>query len=144
MSKKRNTEFLEAYIAFEAICTEKFGLRNGGATEYINNLIRYTGAPKRDSILPKLVSYRNIRNRMAHENGALTKIKDIGASDVRWLKKFTKLVVRKKDPVSIAMLKASRGSSKKHWLTNTLIALIACAIIAVIVLVITDVISLPF
>ena len=127
MSKKRNTEFLEAYIAFESVCSEKFGLKNGGATEYIKILIKEFDAPKRDHILPKLVSYRNIRNRMAHENGALSKIKDIDASDVRWLKKFTKLVIRKKDPVSLYAEKNGKHS-KLRGLITAVTAIIICAI----------------
>ena len=136
MSKKRNTDFLEAYVAFETVCSDKFGLRVGGATEYINRLIRETGAPKRDSTLPKLVSYRNIRNRMAHEHGALAKIKDIGASDVRWLKDFTKRVAKGKDPVSVCESKKGKNSKFRSVL-NVLIAIVACVAIAVAVLVIT-------
>ena len=133
MSRKHNTEFLEAYVAFEAVCSRKYGTR-GGATEYINHLIQYTGAPKREIILPKLVSYRNIRNRIAHEQGALSKIKDIGASDVRWLKSFTKQVAKGKDPISVYENKKGKNT-KLHGVLKATIAIIICiaAIVAVLV-----------
>lgn len=140
MSKKRNAEFLEAYVAFEAICSEKFGLKSGGATEYINVLIKDRGAPKRDSILPKLVSYRNIRNRIAHEKGALAKIKDIDASDVRWLKKFTKSILRGKDPVSVFAEKNTKRTN--HGGLITVIVIIAVCAIAFIALLASGIITL--
>ena len=132
MSKKRNTEFLEAYVAFETVCSEKFGLRSGGATEYINRLIKYTGAPERDSVLPKLVNYRNIRNRMAHENGALAKINDIDSSDVRWLKKFAKKIVRKKDPISLYERKGKNFKLRKF--IGVLVTILACIAATVVAL----------
>ena len=136
MSRKQNTEFLEAYVAFEAVCSKKYGTR-GGATEYINCLIRYTGAPKREIILPKLVSYRNIRNRIAHEHGALSKIKDIGASDVRWLKSFTKSVAKGKDPVSVFESKKGKNAKVRSAI-NVGIAVIACIAVAVAVFIIAS------
>ena len=117
MRKKKNTEFLEAYVEFETVCCGMFGSRSGGATEYINILIKEHSIPKRESILPKLVSYRNIRNRMAHEEGALSKIKEIDASDVRWLEKFAKSVSRQKDPVSIYIERTSKKSKLSGLLT---------------------------
>ena len=141
MSKRRNTEFLEAYVAFEAICSEKFGLRSGGATEYINVLIKEHGVPKRDTILPKLVNYRNIRNRMAHEGGALSKIKEIDASDVRWLEKFTKSISRKKDPVSIYFDKISKKSTFSGLIT-AIFVIGGCAVVALIALLASGIITL--
>lgn len=133
MSKKRNTEFLEAYVAFETICCEKFGMRSGGATEYINILIKEHGAPKRDTVLPKLVNYRNIRNRMAHEEGALSKIKEIDASDVRWLEKFAKSVSRQKDPVSVYIERTSK-KSKLSGLLTAITVIVGSAVVAFIAL----------
>ena len=141
MRKKKNTEFLEAYVEFETVCCGMFGSRSGGATEYINILIKEHSIPKRESILPKLVSYRNIRNRMAHENGALSKIKEIDASDIRWLKKFTQSISHKKDPVSFYMKKNSKRSKFGGFIT-AIAVILGLAAIAFIALLASGTISL--
>ena len=77
MSNKFNTLFLNSYLELDKVCCLKFGVVTGGVTEYINRLINARFAPDRDEVLPRLVRYRNIRNRMAHEAGALTDIDEI-------------------------------------------------------------------
>lgn len=133
MSKKFNTAFLEAYIELEIACNAMFGLKRGGVTEYINRLINAKSSPDRDEILPKLVMYRNIRNRIAHEEGAISTINDLAKADVTWIKSFKKLVDKKKDPLSLFYQKARRYErgrvASKVGVVLLVVAVIAAAVI---------------
>lgn len=106
MSKKLNVNFLNEYIELDNLCSKKFGIQHGGVTEYINRLINARFAPGRDDVLPSLVKYRNLRNRMVHESGELEGQDEVTKQDVRWLQSFKSSVSRKRDPISLYLRKA--------------------------------------
>ena len=110
MSKKINTDFLTAYIELEASCNVLLGTRRGGVTEYINRLMGLRSAPNREDILPKLINYRNIRNRIAHENGALSNLKIVDKGDIRWIKDFAKKIQKRRDPISLYVKSCEKGN----------------------------------
>ena len=106
MANKTNTAFLNSFIELDKICNLKFGTVSGGVTEYINRLINARFAPGRDEVVARLVKYRNIRNRIAHEEGALDSIKEINKLDLRWLDSFKRDLNKKRDPISVYLRKA--------------------------------------
>ncbi len=108
MGLKSNTNFLNAYIELDKVCCEQFGVSRGGVTEYINRLIEMRYAPDRNEVLPKLVNYRNLRNRMAHDEGALKNISNIAKADVVWLSHLAKNIAKGKDPISRYLKRAKR------------------------------------
>ena len=111
MSKKINEVFLSEYIELDKNCCEKFGTSTGGVTEYINRLNNARFAPGRDDVLPRLVRYRNTRNKMAHEVGALTKSEEITKADVKWIRAFDK----KNDPISLYLRKARKYIRRRRF-----------------------------
>ena len=113
MGKRYNENFLGTYIELDKICCEKFGVISGGVTEYINRLNNARFAPNRDEVLPRLVRYRNLRNRFAHEPGAIRRTDDIVKDDIRWLSHFRKDVNRRRDPISRYLRKARRYALKR-------------------------------
>ncbi len=106
--KKLNEKFLNSYMELDRILCDKLGVSTGGVTEYINRLSNTRFAPRRDEVLPMLVKYRNIRNVFAHEPGALKKNDDLTKADVKWIKKFTRDLEKRKDPISAYLRKARR------------------------------------
>ena len=139
MGKKINEAFFEEYKVLENICCQKFGTDKNGVTEYITRLNNARFAPMRDELLPRLVKYRNIRNSLAHDAGALYEISDIGKTDVKWIKYFVKLLEKKKDPLSLYLRKARRHAklrkARKVIIISFLcIALAAGAAVAIITL----------
>ena len=108
MGKKSNTDFLAAYIELDTACAELLGVKRGGITEYINKLKEAKGAPQGNEVLSKLISYRKVRNKLAHEDGALNGITEIEKGDLKWIQNFTKTVSKKKDPISLYEGKADR------------------------------------
>ena len=127
MSRKLNEKFVNTYIELDKLCCEKFGVATNGVTEYINRLNNARFAPNRDEILPKLVKYRNLRNRFAHEPQALRKCDDIAKSDVKWVAKFKKNVKKKKDPISKYLKKARRFARRRKFGKVLLVLLIVVA-----------------
>ena len=115
MGRRMNETFISEYIELDKNCCEKFGITMGGVTEYINRLNNARLAPGRDEVLPRLVRYRNIRNKMAHEQGALTKSEEITKADVKWLRAFDKSVVKKSDPISLYLRKARRYVRRRRF-----------------------------
>ena len=115
MSKKINEVFLAEYIELDKNCCEKFGTNTGGVTEYINRLNNARFAPGRDDVLPRLVRYRNTRNKMAHEAGVLTKSEEITKADVKWIRAFDKSVVKKNDPISLYLRKARKYIRRRRF-----------------------------
>ncbi len=113
MSNKYNSAFLNSYIELDKVCCNKFGIVTGGITEYVNRLINARYAPEREQVLPRLVRYRNIRNRIAHEAGALQSIDEIGKSDVSWIAAFIKDIEKKRDPISLYLRKARKYAKRR-------------------------------
>ena len=114
MSKRINERFLSCYMELDKNCCDKFGVATGGTTEYINRLNNARFAPGREDALPRLVKYRNIRNKIAHELGSIRKINDISKVDIAWLKKFNKDIVRRKDPISLYLKRARRYARRRR------------------------------
>ena len=106
MSRRMNEKFMAAYIELDGLCQSKFGLREGGVTEYINRLNNARIAPRREEALPKLVRYRTIRNMIAHEVGAARRDNGITGKDISWIRRFSRNIRHKKDPVSIYLRRA--------------------------------------
>ena len=115
MSRKTNEKFLKRFLELDKVCCEKFGVATNGVTEYINRLNNARFAPKRDEVLPRLVKYRNLRNRFAHEVNAIRKNDDLRKKDVKWVVKFKKTVSKKKDPISKYLNKARRFVRRKKF-----------------------------
>ena len=108
MKRNLNVSFLEAFVRLDVLCSQKFGVKHGGVTEYINRLSNTRFAPRRDEVLPMLVKYRNIRNVFAHEATAIKKNDEISKADLTWINKFSRDLNRKKDPISKYLKKAKR------------------------------------
>lgn len=134
MGRRLNERFLSSYIELDKNCCEKFGVATGGITEYINRLNNARFAPGREEVLPRLVKYRNLRNKMAHEVGSLRKINDVTKADIKWIRKFDRDVTRRRDPIS-SYLKRARRYARRRRLKRyiTLAAAIALVIMAVVI-----------
>lgn len=108
MSNKLNLSFFNAYIQLDKTCADRLGIKQNGVSSYINKLVEMRFAPGRSDILPKLIRYRNYRNKIAHELDALSNTDEITKADLRWVRNFNKVVARKADPVSRYERKAIR------------------------------------
>ena len=128
MSRKTNEKFLNNFLELDKLCCEKFGVATNGVTEYINRLNNARFAPNRDEVLPKLVKYRNLRNRFAHEPQAIRKCDDIAKADIKWVVKFKKTVKAKKDPISKYLKKARRFARRRKLGRAVLVLLILAAL----------------
>ena len=114
MGRRLNERFLSSYIELDKECCEKFGVATGGVTEYINRLNNARFAPGREEALPRLVRYRNIRNKMAHDLGSLRKMSDVSKADVSWLKKFNRDIIKRRDPISSYLKHARRYARRRR------------------------------
>ena len=134
MKRNLNVSFLEAFVRLDVLCSQKFGVKHGGVTEYINRLINARFAPDRDEILPSLVEYRNIRNRLVHEEGELAEEGRVSKKDVEWLWDFAKSVEKKRDPLSLYLKRAHRHARLRKLRNALLITfLVAVAVAAAVV-----------
>ncbi len=134
MSRKINEKFLNAFLELDKLCCEKFGVAANGVTEYINRLNNARFAENRDEVLPRLVRYRNLRNRFAHEPMAIRKCDDISKDDNKWIVSFKKDVKKKKDPYFKYLSKARRYARRKKagkvFLTIFIILLVLAGLFA--------------
>ena len=128
MSRKINEKFLGLFLELDKLCCEKFGVATNGVTEYINRLNNARFAPDRDEVLPRLVKYRNLRNRFAHEPQAIRKCDDINKEDVKWVAKFKKATKKKNDPISKYLKKARRFARRRKLRKVLLVVLILAAL----------------
>lgn len=132
MGLKQNAAFFNAYNALDKVCCHKFGVVTGGVTEYIERLMNTRFAPGRDEVLSRLVKYRNERNRIAHEAGALEKLDIIAKADIHWICGFTKDLEKKRDPISVYLRKAKRYAKRKRARRIIIPVLIILAVIAAV------------
>lgn len=110
MSNKTNLSFFNAYIQLDKTCADRLGIKQNGLSTYMNKLVDMRFAPGRSEVLPRLIKYRNCRNKIAHEMNAMSDAGDVTKSDIRWIRKFTKSVANRTDPVSRYERKAVRYS----------------------------------
>lgn len=129
MSRRINEKFLELYLELDRLSCERFGIRSGGVTEYINRLNNARFAPDRDEVLPKLVNYRNIKYRFAGEPASLKKSDEISKADVDWMRRFIKYFKKKKDPIA-AYIKRARRYVRMRKIRKVLAALGVILILA--------------
>lgn len=135
MINKTNVSFLTAYIELDKACCRRFGIQSGGVSTYINKLVQERFVPEREEILPRLIRYRNARNKLAHEDGALRGFTEIEKSDLKWIQNFTKTVSKKKDPISLYEGRADRYvKGKKAANVFKIILLVLLAVAAVVAL----------
>lgn len=114
VGKRINEQFISCYLELERDCCEKFGVTTDGITEYINRLNNARFAPNRDDALPRLVRYRNIRNKFTHEVGALRRSDEITKADMKWLRSFDRDIVRNRDPISLYLKKARKTARQRR------------------------------
>lgn len=126
MSAKLNVIFFDTYIKVDKLAAQKFGIEKGGVTAYINRLINSRFAPDREETLSHLTRYREIRNVLAHEGGALEGYSEITKSDVRWLQSFEYDLEHRRDPIS-RYLRKSRGYVLRKRLTALVVILALAA-----------------
>lgn len=130
MGKRLNVRFVEEYIKLDTACCVKFGIKSSGVSEYISRLYNTRLAPGRDATLEQLVKYRSARNRLAHEEGAMSQTSELNKKDVRWVKKFTRLVKRSKDPISTYLKRAkNRAAFRKVKIAFFTVLFLALAIL---------------
>ena len=134
MSRKLNEKFLNVFIEIDKHCCEKFGVASGGVTEYINRLNNARFAHGRDEALPRLVRYRNTRNRFAHEPSALRKSDEISKDDLKWITKFKKELFARRDPISRYLRKARRYARRRRLFKYAISFLVLLLVVAVAVL----------
>jgi hypothetical protein len=108
MSGRTNMTFFKAYIELENACAARLGVDKHGVSAYINRLVEMRFAKGRSETLPKLIKYRSFRNKIAHEEGAMKDLDGITKADIQWLSRFTRLVNKRRDPVSLYENKARR------------------------------------
>lgn len=133
MGRRVNEAFLTAYMELDRDCCEKFGVSTGGVTEYINRLNNARFAPGRDDVLPRLVRYRNVRNRFAHEISAIRRVDEIAKVDVSWLRAFNRDIVRKRDPIS-AYLRKARKFARRRKLRRIFYGFLTSVIVVLLIL----------
>ena len=137
MGKRQNELFLNNYIELDKACCDKFGVTSGGVGEYINRLNNARFAPNRDVVLPRLVRYRNIHKRFYYEPGAVRKDEEIGRDDNRWICRFRRDVLSKRDPISVYLRKARRYAFKKKLSRILIFGLLAIIVVLVVILLVT-------
>jgi hypothetical protein len=125
VSSKTNLAFFNAYIELDKICADRLGVKQNGVSTYINKLVDMRFAPGRSDILPKLIRYRNCRNKIAHETGAMMEGGEISKYDVRWIRRFTRTVAMHADPVSRYERKALRYNIWRKFCAAIIGAIIA-------------------
>lgn len=128
MKNKMNASFLEAYIRLDGLCSHKFGVKFGGVTEYVNRLINARFAPGRDEVLPALVKYQNMRNKIMHDESVQAGDDRITRDDIKWLNRFANDVVRKRDPISV-YLRRARGYVRRRGLLRALLVILGVAVV---------------
>ncbi len=133
IGRRLNERFLASYIELDRNCCEKFGVSVGGVTEYVNRLNNARFAPGREEALPRLVKYRNIRNKMAHELGSIRKTNDVTRADLKWIRTFNKDITKRRDPISKYLKKARRYARRRRIQKYvTAFAIIAAFIIGIV------------
>lgn len=127
MSKSKNLSFMEEYILLEAAANGLMKKKSGGVSAYISALEGQnldTGAAETLNLLKKC---RSVRNKLAHDPGALRGNSEITKDDVKRIKKLTAKINKGRDPLSL------RFKSKKRRAEKIKLAILAIAVISLVI-----------
>ncbi len=127
MKRGKNLSFLENYILLER-AADNLMKKGGGVGAYIAALERQkldTGAADTLKFLKKS---KSVRNRLAHDPGAIKETSDITSSDIKRIKKLTALIKKGKDPLS--RIEKNKKESRKNKIKTALIITAALTLIA--------------
>ena len=133
-NSKINQAFLGAYLDLDKACADRFDAKSG-VTEYIKKITDARFVPGRNDVLPRLTKYRSIRNRIAHEPGAIKNIDTVAKTDIAWLKSFLKQIKRGKDPLSLYLKAASKRAGRGALRRTLLLGGAAAVVIGILALI---------
>lgn len=128
MGKSRNLTFMEQYIILEATANELMSKKSGGISSYITELERQKLDTGADTVA-LLKKCRAVRNKLAHDPGALRANSEITASDIKEIKHLTSRIKKRRDPLSVC-LKGQKKRAAKVKLAIVVIAAISLVIAA--------------
>ncbi len=134
MSKSKNISFIENYILLERAADAIMKRTGGGVSAYITALERQklnTGAAESLKFLKKC---RTVRNKLAHDPGALKDSAEISRADIKRLGKLTEAMKKSSDPLS-KILRKKEGSVKK---IKVILFAAAVAALAVCILILCE------
>ncbi len=131
MSKGTNVKFIEKYIILENAANVLMNKKSSGVSAYISELETLALDASAKETLKLLKKCRFVRNKLAHDPGALKSNGEITNDDIRFIKKLTSDMQRRRDPLS-RLLNPSRSSASKIKAIISLAA-VAAVIIAAIV-----------
>lgn len=112
MSRSKNVSFMESYILLENASDTVTGKRGGGVSAYIFELERQKLDTGAEETLKYLKRYRSIRNKLAHDSGALKTSTEIGSADIKRINRLTSKIKKYADPLSRLRRKRSSFSMK--------------------------------
>ncbi len=133
MGKSKNISFMESYILLERAADQLMKRKGGGISAYISALERQklnTGAADTLKFLKKC---RIVRNKLAHDPGALKSNSEISKSETKRIKKLTTAMKSEKDPLS-KLLKKKKAGAFKLKLVIIIMTVAALAIAAVMLI----------
>lgn len=95
---KTDMEFFETYKRLDRLCSDVFGLRNGGVTRYIDELKAIGYEYSEDC--KTLKRLRHIRNQMAHDEGTFD-YQMCDREDIIWLNTFYNRMMKGAVPLAV-------------------------------------------
>ncbi|MBR2466403.1 MAG: hypothetical protein IKB38_05690 [Clostridia bacterium] len=131
MSKGTNVKFIEKYIILENAANALMNKKSSGVSAYISELESLTLDADAKKTLKLLKKCRFVRNKLAHDPGALKSNDEITNDDVRFIKKLTSDIQRRRDPLSRLLNKAPSSAAKIKAIIS--LAAVAAVIIAAII-----------
>lgn len=135
MSKGTNVKFIEKYIILENTANALMNKKSSGVSAYISELETLTLDSNAKETLKLLKKCRFVRNKLAHDPGALKNNSEITKDDVKFIKKLTSDMQKRKDPLSRLLNGSSAFSSKIKAIIA--LAAVAAVIIAAVIFFIT-------
>ena len=112
-----NVKFQEEYKKLDALCKDLLKTETG-VTDYINQM--ESTIPKKSALVTcfaddykKLKHYRWVRNKLAHEVGALDE-ELCDSDDVKWIVDFSRKIKKLQDPLSLIQNNKNKKTKKRE------------------------------
>jgi hypothetical protein len=121
---KRHVEFYNTFCEVENICRAKLGVLSGGVRSYIERLKSTRYALNREEILKRLARYDAAADYIGNERGDEESIVGISKMDIKWLKRFKRLLVKKQDTLSRYLRRAHKPSKIRRFFAVVLLVIL--------------------
>ena len=126
---KLHIEFYNSFSEVENLCRAKLGVTKCGVVSYVERLNNTKNATNREETLKRLKRYLDAAAFIGGESCKDEAVIGISKADIRWLNRFRRALVKKRDALSRYLRRARRMTPATRAVNSILLCLLGVVVV---------------